>query len=194
VVIALGTALLVMGFSQTLIFSIVDDGLHRSPAFVGVLISVQGAGTIAAGLMAGALTRRLGDVSQVMIGIGSITIAALLYLFPNVVAVAAGALWFGAAACWTTAGLITTVQLRTPAELQGRALATSMGAVSLPQTISIALGAGLSLVVDYRILLAAMAVVTAGSTAWLAWRSAADQLGKLPAREDTPTAPSMQDQ
>jgi MFS family permease len=194
VVIALGTALLVMGFSQTLIFSIVDDGLHRSPAFVGVLISVQGAGTIAAGLMAGALTRRLGDVSQVMIGIGSITIAALLYLFPNVVAVAAGALWFGAAACWTTAGLITTVQLRTPAELQGRALATSMGAVSLPQTISIALGAGLSLVVDYRILLAAMAVVTAGSTAWLAWRSAADQLGKLPARQDTPTAPSMQDQ
>lgn len=183
VVIALGTALLVMGFSQTLIFSIVDDGLHRSPAFVGVLISVQGAGTIAAGLMAGALTRRFGDVSQVMIGIGSITIAALLYMFANVVVVAAGALWFGAAACWTTAGLITTVQLRTPTELQGRALTTSMAAVSLPQTISIALGAGLSLVVDYRILLVAMAVVTAGSTAWLAWRSTEDQLGKLRARE-----------
>jgi len=194
VVIALGTALLVMGFSQTLIFSIVDDGLHRSPAFVGVLISVQGAGTIAAGVMAGALTRRLGDVGQVMIGIGSITVAAVLYLFPNVIVVAAGALWFGAATAWTTAGLITTVQLRTPAELHGRALATSMAAVSLPQTISIALGAGLSLLVDYWILLAVMAVVTAGSAAWLAWRSAADQIGRLPVRENAPTAQSAQEQ
>jgi MFS family permease len=173
VVVALGAALLVMGFSQTLIFSIVEDGLHRSPAFVGVLISMQGAGTIVAGLVAGALTRRLGDVGQVIVGIGSITAAAVLYLSPHVVVVAAGALWFGAAMCWTTAGLITTVQLRTPEDLQGRALATSLGAISTPQTISIALGAWLSLVIDYRMLLVAMAVVTAGSAAWLAWRSVA---------------------
>ena len=192
-ILALGTALLVMGFSQTLIFSIVDDGLHRSTAFVGVLISVQGAGTIAAGLAAGAVTKRLGDVNQVMIGIGSITVAALLYMVPNVVVVAVGALWFGAAVCWTTAGLITSVQLRTPPELQGRTLATSMAAVSLPQTISIALGAGLSLIVNYRILLAAMAVVTAGSTVWLALRSAGDQLGKVPARENVLTAQSPPD-
>ncbi len=177
VVIALGTALLVMGFSQTLIFSIVDDGLHRPPAFIGVLSSVQGAGTIAAGLAAGALTRRLGDVRQVMIGIGCVTLAALLYLAPNVVTAAAGALWFGAGICWTTAGLITTVQRRTPAELQGRALATAMGVVSMPQTVSIALGAGLSLVADYRFLLVLMATITAGCAAWLAWYSAEDQPG-----------------
>jgi len=194
VVIALGAALLVMGFSQTLIFSIVDDGLHRPPAFVGVFISVQGAGTIIAGLLAGRLTRRIGDVGQMMIGIGSITVAALLYLFPNVFIVAAGALWFGAAAAWTTAGLITTVQLRTPAELHGRALATSMATVSLPQTISIALGAGLSLVVDYRILLIAMAVVTAAAAAWLAWRSAGDPLAKRPERNEATAEHSMQEQ
>lgn len=186
VVIALGVTLLVMGFSQTLNFSIVDHGLHRSAAFVGVLVSVQGAGTIAGGLASGALTRRLGDVNVVMLGIGSITVAALLYLFPNVFAVAAGALWFGAATAWTTAGLITTVQLRTPEELKGRALATSMGAVSLPQTVSIALGAGLSLLVDYRILLGAMAVVTATSAVWLARYSTGDQLGKDPVRADAP--------
>ena len=186
VVIALGATLLVMGFSQTLNFSIVDQGLHRSTAFVGVLVSVQGAGTIAGGLAAGALTKRLGDVTVVMAGIGSITVAALLYLFPNTVVVAAGALWFGAATAWTTAGLITTVQLRTPENLKGRALATSMGAVSLPQTVSIALGAGLSLAVDYRILLGAMAVVTAASAAWLARYTAGDQLGKDTARAAAP--------
>jgi MFS family permease len=195
VVVALGAALLVMGFSQTLIFSIVDEGLHRSPAFVGVLVSVQGAGTIAAGLLSGALTRRLGDVNVVVTGILSIGVAALLYLFPNVFVVAAGALWFGAATCWTTAGLITTVQLRTPEELKGRALATSMGAVSLPQTVSIALGAGLSLLVDYRVLLGAMAVVTAGAAAWLRWRSADDQLGRRRSRETEPepATPSVPD-
>lgn len=188
VVIALGTALLVTGFSQTLIFSIVDDGLHRSPAFIGVLSSVQGAGTIAAGLAAGALTRRWGDVRQVMIGIGCITLAALLYLVPNLITVAAGALWFGAGICWTTAGLITTVQRRTPAELQGRALATAMGVVSLPQTISIALGAALSLFVNFRLLLVLMATITAGCAAWLAWRSAEDRPGghRLPPREKAP--------
>ncbi|MEU6073931.1 MFS transporter [Micromonospora sp. NPDC047074] len=193
VVIALGATLLVMGFSQTLIFSIVDDGLHRSTAFIAVLVSVQGAGTIAAGLGSGALTRRFGDVNVVTIGIGSIAGAALLYLSSNVFVVAAGALWFGAAACWTTAGLITAVQLRTPEELKGRALATSMGAVSLPQTVSIALGAGLSLLVDYRILLGAMAVVTVGSAAWLAWYSTGDQLGKRPARATVPAAQSVQE-
>ncbi len=193
VVLALGAALLVMGFSQTLVFSIVGDGLHRPTAFVGVLVSVQGAGTIAAGLMAGALTRRIGDVGQVMIGIASIGIAALLYLFPNVFLVAAGALWFGAAACWTTAGLITSVQLRTPSEVQGRALATAMATVSLPQTISIALGAGLSLVVDYRILLVAMAVVTAASTAWHAWRAGGDPLGKVPAPDAVPAVQAAEE-
>jgi predicted MFS family arabinose efflux permease len=194
VIIALGIALLVMGFSQTLIFAIVDDGLHRSPAFIGVLSSVQGAGTIVAGLAAGALTRRLGDVRVVMIGIGCITLAALLYLAPNIVAVAAGALSFGASICWTTAGLITTVQRRTPADLQGRALATAMGAVSLPQTISIALGAGLSLVMDYRFLLVLMATITAGCTAWLGWYMGEEQSGgpAAPSTTEGASEPSTQ--
>jgi MFS family permease len=168
VVIALGAALLVTGFTQTLIFSIVDDGLHRAPAFIGVLSSVQGAGAIAAGLAAGRLSRRVGDVREVMIGIAFIAVSAVLYLAPNVAIVAAGALVFGAGICWTTVGMITVVQRRSPAEIQGRALTAAMGVVSTPQTISIALGAGLSLVADYRVLLVLIAVVTGGCAIWLA--------------------------
>jgi MFS family permease len=175
VVLALGLALLVMGFSQTLNFAITDHGLHRSAAFVGVLSSAQGVGTIVAGLVTGALTRRVGDLVLVVLGIAAITAAALLYLVPNVVVVLAGALAFGAAICWTTAGLITTVQRRTADRLRGRALSAAMGTVSLPQTVSIALGAGLSLVVDYRALLVAMAVTTAGCAAWMGWRAARDR-------------------
>jgi MFS family permease len=170
----LGTALLVTGFSQTLIFSIVDDGLHRAPAFVGVLSSVQGAGAICAGLTAGWMTRRLGDVRLMVIAFATVAGAAVLYLAPNAVTAAAGALLFGGGMCWTTVGMITSVQRRTPDALRGRALTAAMGVVSTPQTISIALGAGLSLIADYRLLLAVLAVVTGACAAGLAWRSAGD--------------------
>ncbi len=191
VVLALGAALLVMGFSQTLVFAIVDDGLHRAPAFVGVLSSVQGAGTIGAGLLAGAVGRRLGDVRVVTIGIAAITVAALLYLVPTIPTVALGALCFGAAVAWTTAGLITTVQRRTPKELHGRALAAAMGAVSMPQTVSIALGAGLALVADYRVMLVLMVAVTAGCATWLAWSSTAVPAESVVAEAtESDTAPS----
>ncbi|GAA2083073.1 MFS transporter [Actinomadura alba] len=185
VVIALGTALLVTGFTQTLIFSIVDDGLHRAAAFIGVLSSLQGAGAIAAGLAAGRLSRRVGDVREVMIGIAFIAVSAVLYLAPNVFVVAAGAVVFGAGICWTTVGMITVVQRRSPAEIQGRALTAAMGLVSTPQTISIALGAGLSLVVDYRVMLVLIAVVTGGCAIWLA-RYSTEAQPEIPAAAPEP--------
>jgi predicted MFS family arabinose efflux permease len=167
VVLALGASLLVAGFSQTLIFSIVDDGLHRAPAFIGVLSSAQGAGAVGAGLVAGAVARHISDIRLVMAGIAGLTAASALYLLPYVVPVVIGAALFGAGICWTTVGVITATQRRTPADLQGRALSSSMGIVSTPQTVSIALGAGLSLVVDYRVLIVLMAVVTAACALWL---------------------------
>ncbi|MFD0536872.1 MFS transporter [Actinomadura luteofluorescens] len=164
---ALGLAMLVTGFSQTLIFSIVDDGLHRAPAFVGVLSSVQGAGAVCAGLAAGAAIRRVGDLRTVMLGIALVTMASLVYLAPAIPPVAVGAFLFGFGMCWTTVGLVMAVQRRTPDALRGRALTAAMGVISTPQTASIALGAALSLVVDYRILLTLMAAVTAVCAIWL---------------------------
>lgn len=174
-VIALGAALLVTGFTQTLNFAIVSSGLHRSPAFVGVLVSAQGAGAIVAGLTAGKVTRRLGDVRIVMIGIVGVAVAAVIYLAPYVATVVLAAFLFGAGICWSTVGMVTTVQRRTSARLQGRTLTAAMGIVSAPQTISIALGAALSLLVDYRILLGVIAIVNGLSAFWLARRLSDDQ-------------------
>jgi MFS family permease len=187
-VIALGAALLVTGFTQTLFFAVVDDGLHRSTAFIGVLSSVQGAGAIAAGLSAGAATRRVGDLRVVMLGIVGIALSAVLLLGPYVATAVAGALVFGAGICWTTVGMITAVQRRTPADLQGRALTATMGMVSTPQTVSIALGAGLSLVVDYRLLLVVIAVFTAACALWLARRIAAERPEESPPLPETSPA------
>jgi len=56
---------------------------------------------------------------------------------------------------------------RTPADLLGRVDAALTIAVTVPQTASIALGAALVAVVDYRLLLAVMAAVITISVAYL---------------------------
>ncbi|MEW2513792.1 hypothetical protein [Streptomyces sp. NPDC046870] len=42
-------AVVAFGFSESVLFAVADAGLHRPPAFLGVLSSLQGAGAIAAG-------------------------------------------------------------------------------------------------------------------------------------------------
>ena len=65
-------------------------------------------------------------------------------------------------------GYVTAVQLRTPAALQGRVSSAADVLVGVPQTLSIALGAGLVGVVDYRALIVLMAAVTVACGAYLA--------------------------
>ncbi len=141
-VIALGAAVLVIGFTQTLNFAIVSDGLHRSPAFVGFLVSAQGRGRDRGGPDGGqgdqATGRRAGrDDRHRRRRAGGGRSISLPTLPPCVVAASLSA----AGICWSTVGMVTMVQRRTPAGLQGRALTATMGIVSAPQTISIALGA-----------------------------------------------------
>jgi Na+/melibiose symporter-like transporter len=95
-VIALGSSLLVTGFTQTLNFAIVSNGLHRTPAFVGFLVSAQGVGAIVAGVTAGRATKRLGDGRIVTIGIAAVALAAVIYLAPYIATVILAALLFGA--------------------------------------------------------------------------------------------------
>lgn len=190
-VIALGAALLVTGFTQTLNFAIVTSGMHRTAAFVGFLVSAQGVGAIVAGLSAGRATKRFGDGRIVTIGIAGVAVAAVIYLAPDVATVILAAALFGAGICWATVGMVTMVQRRTPSGLQGRALTATMGIASGPQTISIALGAALSLVLNYRILLGIVAAVNGLSAFWLARRIAGDQADSPPVSPSDPSAPSQ---
>ena len=68
---------------------------------------------------------------------------------------------------WVNVGALTLIQRRTPADLLGRVDAALMIAVTVPQTASIALGAALVAVVDYRLLLAVMAAVLVISVVYL---------------------------
>jgi len=68
IIFSTGAALFVVGFSETIIFAVIEQGLHRPPSFLGVLSSLQGVGAIAGGLTAVRGLRRLGDVRLAGIG------------------------------------------------------------------------------------------------------------------------------
>jgi MFS family permease len=160
-------ALLVFGFFETVPFSVVGEGLHRAPAFLGVLEAVMGIGALAGGAFAAPIMRRTSERALVALALlGSA--AACLLLIPSwlpVVMAAMGLL--GLSIVWVNVGAITLIQRRTPARLLGRVDAALTIAITVPQTISIALGAALVALVDYRFLLAAMAVVIVISAAYL---------------------------
>jgi MFS family permease len=163
-------AVTVFGFFETVPFAIVASGLHRSPEFLGVLISVQGAGALAGGVLAGPAMRRAGEHALIAGGLAACAGAALLLITAVLPLVLAASAALGLCIVWINVGAVTLVQRRTPGALLGRVDAAINVAITVPQAASIALGAALIAVVSYRVLLLAMAVVIAASAGYLAAR------------------------
>jgi MFS family permease len=160
IVLTVAVALLVVGFAETLIFAVVDQGLHRPVSFFGVLSSLQGVGAIAGGLTAAPLLRRVGDARLVGIGLLLFAVGDLSFVSSSLALVLVGFAVAGAGIAWAIVAFGTALQLRTPLRIQGRVSAAADMLIGVPQTVSIATGAALSTVVDYRLLVIAMAVVT----------------------------------
>ncbi len=170
VIIACGAGWSILGLVETLIYP-VAAGLHRPPTFVGVLVSLQGAGAIAGAIAAPALLRRLGEARLTAAGLigsglgwGALIPARLAVTLPALVLA-------GAAMTWIGIGSATLIQRRTPPEMIGRVDAVKEVAVSGPQTLFIATGAALVAVLDYRLLLGVVLAAMAISGTWLATRT-----------------------
>jgi MFS family permease len=170
IIVATGVCLLVVGFSETVIFAVLDQGLHRSPSFFGVLSSLQGVGAIAGGLTAARTLRRLGDVKLVGLGMALFAVGELSFVSSSLVLVLAGTAVAGAGVAWFIVGFATAIQLRTPLRLQGRVAGAAETLVGTPQTVSIAVGAALVTVVDYRLLVGITCLVTVGCCSYLLTR------------------------
>jgi len=76
----------------------------------------------------------------------------------------------GVGIVWAIVALATAYQRRSPTEMQGRVAAASNMLFSVPQTISIAAGAALITIIDYRIEIVAMALVFAVASVYLLTR------------------------
>jgi len=169
--IAFGT----VGFLEPMIFVVIQHGLHRPPTFFGVIASLEGAGAIVAGITGARLLRAAGEARVVGGALAGLALASLTLAVRSVYPVIAGAVAGGAAITWFAIAWNTALQRRTPPRLQGRVFTTAGVMITVPQTVSIGLGAALIAVVDYRILLAVLAVVTALCGLWLLTRPAAEQ-------------------
>ena len=172
IIFSTGAALFVVGFSETIIFAVIDQGLHREPSFLGVLSSLQGIGAIAGGLTAVRGLRALGDVRVAGIGMAGFAIGDLSFITSNLPLIAVGIAVAGFGVSWLIVGLMTAVQMRTPLRLQGRVSSAADVLISTPQTISIAVGAVLISIVDYRVLVVVEAAAVALCGAYLLTRRA----------------------
>lgn len=157
--ISLAVALTVVGFLETAIFAVTSEELHRSPSFIGVLMAVQGVGALIGGPLSAPTMRRIGERWLCGIGLIGIVIGSLLLEGGSLVPVLIGGVFFGLALPPLLVGAYTLLQLRTPSELQGRAFSAFDLIASLPQTMSIGLGAILVTVVGYKWELSILAVV-----------------------------------
>lgn len=140
------------GMIDVAMFSLVDQGLHRSTAMIGVLTSLEGAGGVVAGLCAGALMRRFGEYAIACAGFVLIGAGLAISSTATLPAVVAGALLLGLGLPMVLVAELTVVQRRTATELQGRAIAASEALIDTPFTISIGIGAAIIGAVGFRLI------------------------------------------
>lgn len=176
-----GVTMLCAGVNGALVYAVVED-LGRSPAYAGVLYAVQGAGSVATGLLPGPAQRRLGARRFAAYGIGLLAVALALRAAPY-----DPAAWASSAAIGTgLPAAPTSVQRRTPGPLLGRECAATT-LVHAPNVIGLATGAPLAELLGRRAQLIAPGVVLGVTAAVLGQRSAsADRTAARSASDASP--------
>jgi MFS family permease len=165
--VAVAIVTFVAGVMEVAIFALIDEGLHRPPAFLGVLSTAQGLGAVIGGVVVGAVLRRFTEMRTVAWSLGAAAVGIGLLATANLPVVLTSAIAVGTAVAVFNVGIITLVQRRTDVSMQGRVMAAVDAAVTLPMVISLALGAGLVAVVGFRAIYLAEAASLLCVTAYL---------------------------
>ncbi len=169
VTVAGAGAMLVLGMIESVSFVVIDRGLHRPPEFMGVFSSAQGVGAIGGGLAAARLIRAEGEMAAIAVGFAGFGLGCAACMMSSIPAVLGGIAVAGAGLAISVVGMATVIQRRTPPALISRASLGFEALQTLPQALSIGVGAALVAVVDYRLLLAVIAAGTVASAVslWL---------------------------
>ncbi|MFB4424997.1 MFS transporter [Streptomyces sp. QL37] len=149
--------MLLAGFNGAAVYAVVET-LGRPPAYAGVLYAFQGAGSVAVGLLAGPLLRRMPERGFAAAGIAVFAVAVgARALGGDAVALAASTAIGAGLPCVLIAAM-TAVQRETPDAVLGRTAAAANSLMTVPNAVALAGGAGLVAVVDVRLLLALTAL------------------------------------
>ncbi|MET9682575.1 MFS transporter [Streptomyces coeruleorubidus] len=157
-VLAGGATMLCAGLNGAMLYAVVDD-LGRSPAYAGVLYAVQGAGSVAVGLLSGTALRRLGARRFAASGIALLALAVALRAVPSDPVALACCAAIGAGLPAVLIATLTSVQRETTDALLGRVTATANTLVYAPNVVGLAAGAALVELVSHRLVLVALGVV-----------------------------------
>lgn len=165
--LSLSICLLVVGFSESALYAVIE-AFDKPVEFIGPMLTVQGVGALVSGLLSSRVIRRLGEPRTITVGLG--------LLSAGVAGVAAaGAVWqllVATAVLGTGIPLMivaynTLLQRQTPGRLMGRVSTATEVLVTTPQALSIAIGALLVTVLDYRLIFAIMSSGTALAAVYL---------------------------
>jgi MFS family permease len=167
--IGVAAAMLVVGFAETLLFAMAS-ALDRSPSFIGVMGTCQGVGAIAGGIVSARLMRKLGELRLAGVGLLLFGVGDALWLVPRLSVVLPAMAIAGLGIVWAIVALGTAYQRYSPGELQGRVSAAANMLFSVPQTLSIAAGAALITLVDYRVEIVTMGIVFLFASGYLLTR------------------------
>lgn len=143
VVLASVVAMLAIGLLEAILFAVVEHGLGRPPAFQGVLVAVQGGGSIAIGPLLPRLIRRYGEphltgVSFVLFAVGIVGMAT-----SSLLVVLISCFMIGVGVPMLIVSGMTLIQRSTPMALQSRVYTAWDMLLTVPQTLAIAVGASL---------------------------------------------------
>ena len=170
--IVLAVAWVVTGFTNVLVFPILEEGLGVGSQLLGVVVTIQSIGAVLAGAVAAAVLKVIGERRLVGAGLalmgGGLAIALSTILSPidsglGLVLVCAALALAGAGIPWTLVGASTYRIRATPRHLQGRTAAAMNVGLNAPQTLAMVAAAALILVMDFRILLVVAAVALLGA-------------------------------
>lgn len=161
-----GATMLCAGVSGALVHAVVED-LGHSPAYAGVLYAVQGAGSLAVGLLSGPALRRFGARNFAAYGIAVSAVAVALRAVPNDPLAWACSAAIGVGLPAVLIATLTAVQHETPAPLLGRVTATANTLVFTPNVLGLATGAALVELLNHRTLLITLAAALATTSCLL---------------------------
>jgi len=151
-------AIAMSGFATAAQYEVVLVDLGLPATFLGTLLSAQGAGSIAGGLIVGRVIARSGVTAVGVTGTALFAVGLLARCLPWWPALIVGAVIGGVGLPWALVAAVTAVQTHTPVALLGRVAATANTVMFGPIALAIPLGAA-AVHLGARLTLAAAAVL-----------------------------------
>ncbi|WFE39710.1 MFS transporter [Micromonospora sp. WMMD998] len=156
-----------LGLGETLWFAYVDQGLGREPAFLGVLVSLQGVGGLVGGVASATLVRRFGELGAMALAVSCVALASVALARPALALAVVASVLIGLGLPVAMVAIMTLMQRRTAPAVVGRASAALDAMASGPQAVAIGAGALMVGLVDYRLLYGAIGIVLAATAGYL---------------------------